>query len=436
MSNKILRGRALSFVNEPHGIGDSSSYLYFEDSGVAIADGKIAALDDFDQISRSFSGEIIDYRPYLILPGLIDPHIHYVQMQIIASYAANLLEWLNKYTFVEEQKFADPAHGAKIASAFFDTLIRHGTTSAAAYCSVHSASAEAFFAEAQKRNMAVIGGKCMMDRNCPEALRDTAQTGYDETKALIEKWHANGRCHYAITPRFAITSTAAQMETVKALIGEFPDAYVQTHLAENDEEIAFTKELYPQHRDYLGVYQHYGLLGPKSLFGHAIHLNDREIGAMAETRSVAVSCPTSNLFLGSGLFAHDRLKKAGVPIAVATDIGGGTSFSMLKTLDEFYKVQQLNGNRFDPLSSFYQITLGNARALSLAEKIGTLAAGSDADIVVLDPCATPEMALRHQSVADLGEELFLLQTLGDERAVVETYVAGKAMKSALQGKTV
>jgi len=431
MSKIILRGRALSFVNEPQGISDSSSYRYFEDGAVVVSDGKIVALDDFDQISHGFSGEIIDHRPCLILPGLIDPHIHYVQMQIIASYAANLMEWLNKYTFVEEQKFADFAHASKIAQAFFDTLIRHGTTTAAAYCSVHAASAEAFFTEAQKRNMAMIGGKCMMDTNCPEALRDTAQKGYDQTKALIEKWHANGRNLYAITPRFAITSTHEQMEAVQALIGEFPDAYVQTHLAENDQEIAFTKELYPGHEDYLGIYQHYGLLGPKSLFGHSIHLNEREIGAMAETRSVAVSCPTSNLFLGSGLFAHDRLKKAGVAIGVATDIGGGTSFSMFKTLDEFYKVQQLNGSRFDPLSSFYLMTLGNARALSLAEKIGTLAPGSDADIVVLDPCATPEMALRHQTVTDLGEELFLLQTLGDERAVVETYVAGKAMKSGI-----
>ncbi len=435
MKKKLLRGRVLDFVAEPKSIDDSSAYRFFEDGAVLLLGGKIVALGDWDNV-RGQAPEgcpVTDHRPHLIMPGLIDPHLHFVQMQVVASYAANLLEWLNTYTFVEEQKFADPEHGAQIAEAFFDTLIRHGTTSAAAYCSVHAASAEAFFAEAEKRNMAMIGGKCMMDRNCPEALRDSPQTGYDETKALIEKWHGRGRANYAITPRFAITSTPEQMEMVGALAAEFPDVYVQTHLSENMDEIAFTMELYPERADYLEVYEHYGLLGDKSLFGHAIHLSEREIGAMVETASVAVSCPTSNLFLGSGLFDHDRLNKAGVPIAVATDIGGGTSFSMFKTMDEFYKIQQLNGQRIDPLMSFYRMTLGNARALSLADRIGTLEPGSDADIVVLNAQATPEMALRYQTISSLSEELFLLQTLGDDRAVVETYVAGEALKSGLGG---
>ncbi len=431
MSRKILRGRVLSFVREPAGTDDHSSYIYIEDGAVVIADGKILALADFSEISGRFSGEIIDHRPHLILPGLIDLHIHFVQMQVVASYAANLLEWLNNYTFVEEQRFADPAHGARIAPVFFDTLIRHGTTTAAAYCSVHPASSEAYFVEAARRNMLMIGGKCMMDRNCPPELQDSAQKGYEESKALIKEWHGAGRNFYAITPRFAITSSPEQMETVQALIEEFPDCYVQTHLAENDEEIAFTNELYSEHQDYLGIYEHYGLLGSKSLFGHAIHLNEREIGVLAQSGSVAVACPTSNLFLGSGLFDYDRLKNAGVAIGVATDIGGGTSFSMLKTMDEFYKVQQLKGNRVNPFLSFYLMTLGNARALSLAGKIGSLEPGTDADVVVLDPLATAEMALRFQTVKSLGEELFLLQTLGDDRAVVETYVAGRAMKSAL-----
>ncbi len=433
MKTKLLRGRVLDFVAEPQSIDDSSAYRYFEDGAVLLSGGKIAACGEWSDIRGKMPEDcpVADHRPHLILPGLIDPHIHFVQMQVVASYAANLLEWLNTYTFVEEQKFADPEHGARIAEAFFDTLVRHGTTTAAAYCSVHGASAEAFFAEAEKRNMAMIGGKCMMDRNCPEALRDSPQQGYDETKALIEKWHGRGRANYAITPRFAITSTPAQMEMVQALIDEFPDAYVQTHLSENSEEIAFTMELYPEHPDYLGVYEYYGLLGNKSLFGHAIHLSDREVGMMAETASVAVSCPTSNLFLGSGLFDHDLLNNAGVPIGVATDIGGGTSFSMLKTMDEFYKIQQLHGQRFNPLMAFYRMTLGNARALLLADRIGTLEAGSDADIVALNAQATPEMALRYQSVSSLSEELFLLQTLGDDRAVVETYVSGKPMKAGL-----
>jgi len=338
---------------------------------------------------------------------------------------------LNKYTFVEEQKFGSAEHGARIASAFFDELIRQGTTTAAAYCSVHPQSVDAFFAEAEKRNMLMIGGKCMMDRNCPDGLRDTPQRGYDETKALIEKWQGRGRAHYAITPRFAITSTHEQMEMVGALVGEHPESYMQTHLSENDAEIAFTKELFPEHRDYTSIYAHYGLLGQKSLFGHAIHLDDNEMGMMAESGSVAVSCPTSNLFLGSGLYDLDKMTKAGVISAVATDIGGGTSYSMLQTLDEFYKVQQLNGGRLTPLMSFYMMTLGNARALSLENTIGALTPGADADMVVLDACATSAMALKMETVETLSEELFLLQTLGDDRAVAETYIAGVAMKSVI-----
>lgn len=434
MSMKLLRGRVLDFVSEPQGLDDTDAYRYVENGGILVDGDKILASGDYDALQKDHPNcDIIDHRPHLIMAGLIDPHLHFVQMQVVASYAANLLEWLNTYTFVEEQKFADLSHGLNIASGFFDTLIRHGTTTAVAYCSVHAASAEAFFTEAEKRNMLMIGGKVMMNRNCPEALQDTPQTGYDESKALLEKWHGRGRNQYAITPRFAITSSPEQMEMAQALVGEYPDVYMQTHLSENDEEIAFTKELYPEHQDYLAIYEHYSLLGPKSLFGHAIYLSDRELGAMAETRSVAVSCPTSNLFLGSGLFDRDKNKAAGVRMALATDIGGGTSFSMFKTADEFYKVQQLNGNRLDPLTSFYMMTLGNAEALSLRDKIGTLEAGTDADIVVLNAGATPEMAIRLQTVGSLSEELFLLQTLGDDRAVVETYVAGVALKSRLAG---
>ncbi len=433
MSAILVRGRVLYFVSEPEGADDRASYRYFEDGGVLVVDGRVIASGAYDEIVLQAPKDVqsVDHRPFLILPGMIDLHIHFVQMQVVASYAANLLEWLNTYTFIEEQKFADPAHGRMIASEFFDTLIRHGTTSAVAYCSVHAASAEAYFLEAEKRNMAMIGGKVLMDRECPEALRDTPQRGYDETRALIEKWHGRGRSHYAVTPRFAITSSREQMETVRALIAENPGVYVQTHLSENDAEIRFTRELYPEHSDYLGVYEHYGMLGSKSLFGHALHLSERELGVMADTGSVAVSCPTSNLFLGSGLFDMRRTREAGVRAGLATDIGGGTSFSMFRTLDEFYKVQQMLGNRLDPLLAWYTLTLGNARALSLSDRIGTLEAGSEGDMVVLDARATPEMALRYETVSSLEEELFLLQTLGDDRAVIETYVAGKPMKSGL-----
>lgn len=432
MTSKLLRGRVLTFLRAPEGPGDADCHLYFEDGAILVGPaGRISAVGDFADIAPDHQGEIVDHRPHLIVPGLIDPHIHFVQMQVVGSWAGSLLEWLNTYTFVEEQRFSDPTHAKAIASAFFDELIRHGTTSAAAYCSVHPGSADAFFAEAEKRNMAMVAGKVMMDRNCPPALRDTPQRGYDETRALIDRWHGKGRARYAITPRFALTSTPEQMEMAAALAKACPDCPIQTHLSENFAEIETTMELYPEHTDYASIYAHYGLMRDNALFGHAIHLSENEMGLMAETGAVAVSCPTSNLFLGSGLFDYETMLGAGVRVGVATDIGGGTSYSMLKTLDEFYKVQQLKGGRLDPLTSFYLMTLGNAAALGLSAEIGTIAPGMMADLAVLDARATPAMALRMETVSSLGEELFVLQTMGDDRAVAETYVAGVRLKSVL-----
>ncbi|MCY1291699.1 Guanine deaminase [compost metagenome] len=312
-------------------------------------------------------------------------------------------------------------------------MVRHGTTTATAYCSVHKASADAFFAEALRRDMRMVAGKVMMDRNAPQGLLDTPQMGYDETRAVIREWHGKGRNHVAITPRFAITSTPEQMDVAKSLVREFPDLHVQTHLSENRDENTFTCELYPEAKDYTDVYARYGLLGPKSLFGHCIHLSEREADVMSETGSVAVFCPTSNLFLGSGLFPLRALTRRDKPVraSVASDIGGGTSYSMLKTLDEAYKILQLQGERLNPFDSFFMMTRGNAEALSLVDRIGTLEAGTDADFIVLDTAATPAMALRAEVVNSLADELFLLQTMGDDRAIVETYVAGKPAKSAL-----
>ena len=426
----ILRGRVLTFVDEPQSLDDTSSYQYWEDGEVEIEDGRVVSVGQFDGAQRA-DATIVDHRPHLILPGFLYPHIHYPQMQVIGSYAANLLEWLNTYTFVEEQKFADPAHAATIATSFFDTLIRHGTTTAGVYCTVHPQSVEAFFAEAERRNMLMVAGKVMMDRNAPDGLLDTPQSSYDDTKAGIERWHGKGRAHYAITPRFAITSTPEQMEMVETLAREYPELHIQTHVSENLAEIALANELYPNHGDYVGIYEKYQLLGPKTLLGHCIHLSHRETEAIAESRSVAVFCPTSNLFIGSGLFDYDRLHKHGVRIGVATDVGGGTSYSMLRTLDEGYKVMQLRGQRLNPLRSFYHMTLGNARAMSLDDRIGRIAPGMEADLVVLDARATPEMAVRMERVETLANELFLLLTCGNDSAVVETYVGGSAMKSAL-----
>jgi len=428
----LIRGRLFSFRRAPEHAGDKESYLYEEDGALLVRDGKIAATGAYADVKPKAGAETseIDHRPHLILPGLIDCHVHFPQMQVIASYAANLLEWLNTYTFPEECRFVETAHAERIATQFFDEFLRQGTTTAVAYCSVHKVSADAFFAESLKRGTLMIGGKVMMDRNAPQGLLDTPQLGYDETRAVIEQWHGKGRNHVAITPRFAITSTPEQMAMTQKLAEEFPYLHIQTHLSENHDEIRYTCELYPDAIDYTDIYARYGLMRKKALFGHAIHLSDREADAMAESGAVAVHCPTSNLFLGSGLFPLKAIQRRDKPVtvAVATDIGGGSSYSMLKTMDEAYKIQQLLGERLNPLESFYHMTLGNAVALDLADRIGTLDEGTDADIVVLDAAATPAMRLRMETVTSLSEELFLLQTLGDDRAVVETYVAGKTSK--------
>jgi guanine deaminase len=325
----IIRGRLLAFLREPQGVDDEAACLYEEDGALLVRDGKVAARGDYASVSGK-AGEgatVIDHRPHLLLPGFIDGHAHYPQMQVIASHGAELLDWLNNYTFPEEAKFRDMQYGRRIARLFLDELIRHGTTTAAVYCSVHKSSAEAFFAEADERDMRMIAGKVMMDRNAPDGVTDTPQSGYDDTKSLIAEWHGRGRQLYAVTPRFAITSSPEQMEMAGALVAEHPDCHMQTHLSENHAEIALTQELYPWSKDYTDVYGHYGLLGPKSLFGHCIHLSGREADALSDSGSVAVFCPTSNLFLGSGLFDYQRYRKREKPlrIASATDVGGGTN---------------------------------------------------------------------------------------------------------------
>ncbi|MCX8996648.1 guanine deaminase [Rhizobiaceae bacterium BDR2-2] len=435
MTRLLLRGRLLSFHRMPESLDDRASYLYEEDGGLLIEDGVIAAVGDYASVrAEAPEGTAeIDHRPHLILPGFIDTHIHFPQMQVIGSYAANLLEWLNTYTFPEECRFVESAHAGRIATHLFDELLRHGTTTAAAYCSVHKTSADAFFAESLKRGTCMIGGKVMMDRNAPQGLLDTPETGYDETRAVIDEWHGRGRNHVAITPRFAITSTPRQMEAAAALAREFPDLHIQTHLSENDEEIRYTGELYPEASDYTDIYARYGLLRPKALLGHCIHLSEREADVLSDTGAVAVHCPTSNLFLGSGLMPLKKLigREKPVTVSVATDIGGGSSYSMLRTMDEAYKVQQLLGERLNPLESFWLLTRGNAEAVALADRIGSLDPGTDADLVVLDASATPAMALKMEVVGSLADELFLLQTLGDDRAVAETYVAGRPAKSSI-----
>ena len=406
---------------------------FIEDGAVAIRDGLVEALGEArDVLSRTPpDASIDDHSGCLILPGFIDAHIHYPQTQVIGSYGAQLLDWLHNYTFVEEQKFADPEHCASVASFFLDELFRCGTTTAMVYCTVHPQSVDAFFAEAERRGARMIAGKTMMDRDAPAGLLDTAERGYAESRELMARWQGRGRLDYAITPRFAVTSTQAQLQAAGALAREFPDAYVQTHLDENQGEIALVAERFPAASSYLDVYDRAGLLGPRSVFGHCIHLRDSEVETMAATRSVAAFCPTSNLFLGSGLFDQARMARAGVRVALATDVGGGTSYSMLRTAAEGYKVLQLNRQSWPALHAFYRMTLGNARALSLDDRIGSIAQGKEADLVVLDSRATPAMAHRMEAThGDLAVELFALITMGDDRAVRQTYVAGKPCKTS------
>ncbi|GAB4226792.1 MAG: guanine deaminase [Kiloniellaceae bacterium] len=425
---RALRGRLLSFTEDP-AASAAESHTYIEDGLVVLAGGTIAEVGEAAELlARLPEGTPVDaYPDKLILPGFIDAHIHFPQTQVIASYGAQLMDWLERYAFAEELRFSDPDHAAAVAHFFLDELVRCGTTTAAVYGTVHPQAIEAFFAESHRRNTRMIAGKVLMDRNAPDGLLDTAETGYADSKKLIERWHGKGRQLYAVTPRFAITSTEAQLEAAGALLKEHPGCYLQTHLSENRREIEAVHELFPWAESYTAVYDRFGLLGPRSLFGHCIHLSEAERRLLSDSGSVAVFCPTSNLFIGSGLFdlakAHDPA--APLRVALASDVGGGTSYSMLRTLAEGYKVLQLQSQNLPSLLGFYWLTLGNARALGLDDRIGSLAPGKEADIVVLDARATPAMAHRAERVRSLEEELFLLLTLGDDRAVAATYIAGR-----------
>jgi guanine deaminase len=425
-SSRAIRGRVLSFVGAPRGAGDTDSYRYIQDGIVLVTDGRIAQVGPAEQLAANLpTGTVVDrYKDALIMPGFIDPHIHYPQTQVIASYGAQLLEWLEKYTFVEEQKFADPRHAARNAEFFLDELARNGTTTALAYCSAHPASADALFAAAARRGVGMIAGTAIMNRNGPPGLLEPARSAIAASRDLIERWHGTGRQRYAVTPRFAITSTDEQLAAAAALLEEFPTVLLQTHLAENHNEIATVKRLFPDDASYTAVYARFGLLSPRSLMGHCIHLDDAEVALLRDTGSVAVFCPTSNLFIGSGLFDHNRLAAAGVRIALATDVGGGTSYSMLRTAAEAYKVMQLQGQNLPALAAFDLMTRGNAAALGLEGEIGSIAPGAFGDLVVLDARATPAMAHRMEVARDLEEELFVLMTMGDDRAVRQTYIAG------------
>ena len=423
---KAYRAALLHCLADPREVGIEASHEYFEDGLLVVEDGKVVRNGHAaDLLSTLPAGtEVIEYKDALITPGFIDTHIHYPQTGMIASYGEKLLDWLDTYTFPTERAFADKVHAGEVAQVFLRELLRNGTTTALVFGSVHKESVDAFFEQAHKLDLRMIAGKVLMDRNAPDYLTDTAESGYADSKELIERWHGKGRLHYAVTPRFAPTSTPEQLALAGKLFQEYPDLYMHTHLSENRKEIEWVRELFPERKGYLDVYDHHGLIGARSVFAHGVHLCDDECQRLGETGSAVAFCPTSNLFLGSGLFDLEKVEGFGVRVGLGTDVGAGTSFSQLQSLNEAYKVMQLQGKKLDPFKSLYLATLGGARALYLDDRIGSLQPGKDADFVVLDYKATPLIEYRLSQARSLEERLFALMILGDDRAVKETYAAG------------
>jgi len=421
MAIKAFRSSILHFT-------DDAKAEYFDD-GILLVDGETGTVnavgDAKDMVAKLDGIEVQQYENKIIMPGFIDTHIHYPQVDVIASYGEQLLDWLNNYTFPTELQFKDPEFASETANFFLDELLKNGTTSALVFGTVFKESVDAFFEASAQRNTRMICGKVMMNRNAPDGLCDDVQSSFDDSQALIDQWHGNGRQLYAVTPRFAITSTGEQLEKAGELIKNNPGVYMQTHLSENKAEIAFVKELFPERSSYLDVYDHYGLLGDRSVFAHGVHLDEVDYKRLSETGSSISFCPTSNLFLGSGLFDLQASKDFNVQVSVATDVGGGTSFSMLQTLNEAYKIGQLKDYSLDARQAFYMMTLGNAKTLQLDDKIGNFESGKEADFVVVDLASTALMERKQSKCKTLDEVLFSLMMLGDDRAISETHVAGK-----------
>ncbi|GAC17574.1 guanine deaminase [Paraglaciecola arctica] len=406
-------------------------YQYFEDGLLVTRNGKIEFIGEYKNHINQYPDAIIhDYSGKLLLPGFIDSHLHFPQTEMLASFGEQLLDWLTDYTFPVERKFADPKYAGHIAKIFIRQLHRHGTTTGMVYSSVHKQAADALFQEAASHNMLLIAGKVCMDRHCPDWLQDTPQSAQQDSAALIEKWHNNGRLKYAITPRFAPTSSPEQLQALGELAQQYPDVFIQTHLSENHNEIAWVKELFPERKNYLDVYDHYGLLRKGAVFGHGIHLEQAEWQRLQETQASIAFCPTSNLFLGSGLFDLAKAEQENVAVMLATDVGGGTSFSMLKTMGEAYKICQLKGNQMDPMHGLYLMTQGAAVGLGLEDSIGNLNPGTDADFVILDPEFDVLSALRFEHHRTPQDMLFALSMLADDRAITATFVAGTAVYQA------
>jgi guanine deaminase len=425
MTMQLLLGQTLSFSGNPLTADWADAVQFDSAGGVLIDGGRIIDVGNGAALRAAHpQAQVTDYGDALISAGFVDAHMHYPQTGMIASWGKQLIDWLNTYTFPEEARFGDKAYANDVAGRTLDLALAHGTTTLTSFCTIHPQSVDAFFEAAAAHNMAVIAGKTCMDRNAPDNLTDTAKTAYDNSKALLEKWHGRGRAQYAITPRFSPTSTPDQLAALGALWGEYPDCLMQTHLSEQHPEIAWVKELFPDARDYLDTYEAFGLLGERGLYGHAIHLDPREIARLAEVGAAVVHCPTSNTFIGSGLFDVMGLAKAAVSIGLATDTGGGSSFSMLRTMAAAYEIGQLRGVALHPAQLMWLATEGSAGALKMSGQIGHLGAGAMADITVLNLHSTAAIAQRSARADGIWDALFPTIMMGDDRAIRDVWIAG------------
>lgn len=426
-SETTLRASFFDFTGlaaQPEAIAEQARYL--EDGVLTLRDGKVVSLESWETAqTRIHPASLIDLRGKLIVPGFIDTHIHYPQTEMIGAFGEQLLEWLNQYTFPVESQYHCPDHAAQMSAFFLHQLLANGTTTALVFGTVHPQSVDALFSAAEQLNMRLIAGKVMMDRNAPAYLTETPQASYLQTRDLIKRWHNRGRLSYALTPRFAPTSSPQLLEKVSQLREEFPDTWLHTHLSENPQEIAWVKELFPEHDGYLDVYHQHQLTGKRSVFAHCLHLEDHEWQCLHDTDSSIAFCPTSNLFLGSGLFNIKRCWQQGVRMGIGTDVGAGTTFNLLQTLGEAYKVGQLQRYKLSACEAFYHATLGGAHALDLDHVIGNFNPGKEADFVVLDPAVSALQQLRDANSKDIWEKLFVLMTLGDDRNIAQTWVNGQ-----------
>ena len=422
-----LRGQAFTFRHDPFQGDAEEALLHWPDALVVMRGGIVTAFGDHASERARHPGDmpVHHYPDCIIGPGFVDAHVHYPQMEMTGAFGETLLDWLRRYTYPTEARFADAAHAARVASVFLQELLRAGTTTAAVYCTVHEHSADALFAEAERLGMRIVAGKVLMDRNAPDALLDSEDHGIPATRRLIARWHGRGRLLYAITPRFAPACTDAALAAAGRLWRDHPGTYVQTHLCETEAEIAWVRELFPAASSYLDVYARAGLAGPRAVMGHAVHVTEGDLSALRHTGCGVAHCPSSNLFLGSGLFRLHDAKAAEIRVGLGSDVGAGTGLSTLRTLGDAYKVARMRGARLHPAQAIWLATRGGAEVLRLEDRIGTLAPGMEADLVVLDPRATPALALRTEGERDLAERLFALMVLGDERAVRATYVAGR-----------